>query len=249
MARIPLIEDLTSGPIPAGSNLLVEFDPSSQWYNAHVSIAAGWLQTGGKVMYHIAAQPPERVRDQLKRLGIDNVEELERDKERPTLALNDWYSATLSPRKYEDTDDFTRRFGSLKAADLSINWAKGEELAEMRGLLDPLGQPALRIVDNASSLTRFNDERTWIEFILTRLIPRATKWKQFAIVGLIEGLHSEWVYKTLEGASDGVIDFRIEEKGEETRDVMRIRSMRNVGFDRKWHQLKFNEKFWVTLEK
>jgi hypothetical protein len=30
---------------------------------------------------------------------------------------------------------------------------------------------------------------------------------------------------------------------------MRIRSMRNVGFDSEWHQLKVGDKFEISLEK
>jgi len=53
----------------------------------------------------------------------------------------------------------------------------------------------------------------------------------------------------LEDAADGVIDFKIEDIGEKTRDVLRIRSMRNVSFDREWHRLKIGENFEVSLDK
>lgn len=246
MPRIPLIEDLTRGAVPAGSNLLVEFDPSSQWHNAHVAMAASWLMTGGKVVYHIAAQPRERVRDQLRRLGVGNVEELEGLHEKDpklTLTLNDWYSATIGRK----TQDHWSIVPSLKVADLSIEWAQGEK--EISGLFQQPGPPVLRILDNVSCLARFNDEKAWVEFVITRLIPRATKWNQVTIIGLMRGLHSDWVYKNLEGTADGVIDFRLEEATEETQDLMRIRSMRSIGFDRKWHQLNVAANSEVTLEK
>jgi len=47
----------------------------------------------------------------------------------------------------------------------------------------------------------------------------------------IEGAHSEWAYKQLEAAVDGVVDFRLDEQVEEARDIMRVRSIWNVGFD------------------
>ena len=235
---------MTDGPVPPGSNLLVEFDATSQWNNAHTTIAADWLKAKGGVSYHIASQPKERVHTQLKRLGLQNVEELEEPHERRALALYDWYTASLG-RKVPD-DDFS--FYSLKIADLSIIWGKGEKDAEATGFFDQIGQPILRIVDNVSCLGRFNEEKAWVEFLLNRVIPRAQRWNQITIIGLTRSLHSDWVYKTLEGAADGVIDFKLDDTGEETKDMMRIRSMRNVGFDRKWHTLKVDKDFRVSLE-
>ena len=86
LTHIPLIEEVTTGPIPPGSNILVEFDPTSQWYTASISIMAGWLRTGGKVTYGAAAQPVENVRARLKRLGLDS-KQLENDGK---LQLSDW---------------------------------------------------------------------------------------------------------------------------------------------------------------
>ena len=67
--------------------------------------------------------------------------------------------------------------------------------------------------------------------------------------GIIDGIHSDWAYKQLEVAVDGIIDFKLDESGEETRDIMRIRNMKNASYDRRWHQLKIKENFEVTLEK
>jgi hypothetical protein len=241
--RIPLIEDLTTDPIPTGSNLLVAFDPTSQWINAHVTIAAGWLKTEGRITYHISMEPRERIRTRLRRLGLENLGEPEGLNENYTLVVHDWYTPTLG-RKTEDSE-FS--FASLKIADLSIDWAKGEKEAEEKRLFEKPARPVLRIVDSVSFLSRFNDEKVWVEFVLNRVIPRAQKWNQVTMIGIVRGVHSDWVYKTLEGASDGVIDFKLEETGEETTDLMRIRSMRQVGFDRKWHKLTIGEGFKVEL--
>lgn len=242
--RIPVIEDLTLGQIPQGSNLLVEYDPASQWYNAHMTIAAGWLKTGGRIIYHIAAQPLDGLRSQLVRLGL-NLRELETGGViEAALVINDWYTATLGrvPQSTEVAID------SLKIADLSIFWGKGERETEVTHPSGPPG-PVLRIVDNASCLARFNDERPWVEFILNRVIPRAQKWKQITIVGLIKGVHSEWVYKTLEGAVDGIMDFEVHEMADETQDLVRLRSMRTVGHDRRWHQIRIGQNFEIALDK
>jgi KaiC/GvpD/RAD55 family RecA-like ATPase len=65
----------------------------------------------------------------------------------------------------------------------------------------------------------------------------------------MKGVHSEWAYKQLEGSSDGVVDFKLEEAGQTTRDLIRIRTMRNVHFDRELHELNLTQTFEVTMEK
>lgn len=76
MPRIPLIEELTTESVPIGSVLLVEFDAASQWYNSSISIAATWLKEGGTCRYGVAARPPEKLRAQMGRLGV-NAQEFE----------------------------------------------------------------------------------------------------------------------------------------------------------------------------
>ena len=43
LMHIALIQDLLKGPLPPGSTLLVEYDPTSTWYQASLCIAAEWL--------------------------------------------------------------------------------------------------------------------------------------------------------------------------------------------------------------
>jgi len=37
-------------------------------------------------------------------------------------------------------------------------------------------------------------------------------------MGAVKGVYSEYVYKSLEATVDGIIDFKLEESGEETRN-------------------------------
>ena len=239
-----MIEDLTKGPIPPGSNILVEFDPASQWYNASFTIAAGWIRSGGVASYNAQAQPPENARLQLKRLGLD-TETLEKEEK---LRILDWYTTQLgqkSKEKYANT--------SLKVADLSLLWSK--EVIPSTG--SPYGVPSvyrrgphlLIIADDELVLLRFNDEKSFIQYWCTRVIPSAPARQSTQIVGAVKGVYSDYVYKSMEAAVDGIIDFKLEEEGKSTSDLMRIRSMRNVHFDREWHELKIADNFEVTLEK
>jgi KaiC/GvpD/RAD55 family RecA-like ATPase len=236
--RLALIEDLLNEPLRAGSNLLVEYDPTSQWYRASLNITREWLRSGGQVGYNVAAQFPNNLRSQLSKLGL-NVEELETS---GRLEIWDWYSATLGQKS---TEKFVGS-STLKAADLSIGIAEDELKPAMAGETYP---NYLRIWDNSSVMARFNTDKAWVEFIVTRVFPSASHSKSTLILGLIRGIHTDWVYRELEEAADGVIDFKLEDVDEETRDVLRIRSMRNVAFDRRWHVLKIGENLEVSLEK
>ena len=236
MPKIPLIDDLAVDPVPPGSNILVEFDAASQWYNSCLTIAAGWAKGGGDVGYNGFTKSPDDVRKQLIRLGV-NVDELEST---DRLRIYDWYTPTLGRKSKE-------KYGieSLKVADQSIQFRLTE---------DDLNNPdelewfeSMRIADNFSTLARFNEEKSWIEFMLTRVFPIGPVKKSTLVFGIMRGVHSEWAYRQLEGATDGIVDFKLDEIAEEPRDLMQIRTMRNVHFKRELAQLKVGENFEVTL--
>ena len=240
--RISLIEDLLKGPLQPGKSILVEYDPTSAWYQVSISVAAEWLRRGGTVTYGVTSQPPDKIRSQLKQLGVDVVHLEANDK----LRVFDWYTATLGRKSNEKY-----AFYSLKAADLSVLHSKymmaSEDAVE---LVRPSPSPEwLRILDDLSCLARFNEEKSWVEFVRTRLIPISSLWTSTGISGIIKGVHSEWAYKNLEAAVDGVIDIRLDETSEEARSMMRIRSMRNGGFDSHWYPLRIAETSEVLLEK
>jgi KaiC/GvpD/RAD55 family RecA-like ATPase len=233
LPSIPLIEALTGGPVPPGSNILVEFNTASQWLNASVTVAAAWLRTGGSVSYVAFSRPPADVRSQLRKLGLD-IEELEQT---DRLWITDVHSASIGQKSKE-------RFSveSLKVADLSI-WMARE------AMVDSPAPHFITVIDNISVLDRFNAERNWVEFFLTRPLPMSKVREITTLNGIIEGIHSDWAYKQLEAAVDGIIDFRLDESREETRSIMRVRIMHNASYDRRWHELKIKENFEITLEK
>jgi len=107
--------------------------------------------------------------------------------------------------------------------------------------------------DNESTYARFNDEKAFVEFLLTRHFPSHGLRKSTGLIGILRGVHSGWVYEQLEAAVEGIIDFKLEEAsdkvGEQAATIMRIRSMRDIPFDARWHRLKVGENFEVSLEK
>lgn len=212
--------------------MLVEFSGASHWYNASLTISAGWLRQQGKVLYSAWGQSPDDVRSQLNRLGL-NLEELENN---DSLRIYDAYTTMLGQKSKEKYSTDT-----LKVSDLSISYSRDF----MRRPLEPA---LLRIIDNSSGLARFNDEKACVEFWLTRVFPTPKLRKLTEIRGLMRGVHSGWVYEQLEAAADGVIEFDLDRTSDPPRNLMRITQMRNVAFDGKWHQLKIGENFEVTLE-
>lgn len=236
MPRIPIIEDLTAGPVPLGSNLLLEFAGASQWYDACLAIAAGWLKQGGRVSYNAEVRPPDEIRSKLRKAGL-NVETLEGEDK---LRIWDWYTVTLGKKSSEKY-----AYDSLKVADLSIRFANEEMNAPQ--VTGSTGW--FRIADNISTLARFNDEKVWIEFFLARAIPSNILGGRTTTLNcILTGVHSNSAYEQLEAACDGVIDLKVEEVGGEVRNLIRIRKMRDVGFDSRWNRFSISENVEVTLE-
>jgi len=56
-------------------------------------------------------------------------------------------------------------------------------------------------------------------------------------------------YKQLEAAVDGVIDFKLDEASDPARNLMRIRNLRRISFDGRWHTLKVTQNHTVMLDK
>jgi len=105
------------------------------------------------------------------------------------------------------------------------------------------------VTDDISSLSRFNDEKNWVELFLSRGIPSTSRARSTTIRGIIKGVHSDWVYKTLEASVDGIVDFKLQEAGKGMKNFMRIRSLRNIGFDSGWRTLDIDDDFRVTVQK
>lgn len=190
------------------------------------------MKSGGRANYDTSTQQPDDVRARLRRVGLE-PEKLENDGK---LTITDWYTATLGQKSKEKYAG-----ESLKVADQSIHWSQ----MVMRGEPEP---DMLRMEDDESTYYRFADEKAFMEFTLTRMIPAVKLRKQIGLYPLMRGVHSEWVYRRWEGVSDAVIDFKLDEVSDPSRNLMRIRSMRDVRFDGSWHKLKIRDNFEVMLE-
>lgn len=94
----------------------------------------------------------------------------------------------------------------------------------------------------------FRDVLADLELELTRDFPVMKQYEFMGLTGIMNGVQSDSFYKRLEADVDGVIDFTIEERSGEVVNLVRIRNMRDARFDSRWHPLRLNENFEVTLE-
>ena len=68
---LPIFEQLLPDDVEFGTNLLVEFDPDSAWYETSLTIAAEALRNGHKALYHTLQHPPADIEHDMRKFGLD----------------------------------------------------------------------------------------------------------------------------------------------------------------------------------
>jgi KaiC/GvpD/RAD55 family RecA-like ATPase len=239
-----------------GSIVLVEFDADSQWFWVAVTIAVRCMAENRHVAFLAFTTTPSDVARAMSRLGAD-VEGAEKS---GLLAIEDWYSASLSggrlaldttQRSMFERVDGRMRVQSLKTADLSVEWLKtsktGPQTAHDIVEFWPSGSVA--ISESCSSILRFSDEKSFIEFFESRI--RAEEHRRANLVtfqGIMRGIHSDWLYKRMESACDGIIDLRVFEQEGEVKNLLRIRTLRGQPHDSRWHSMNLGRNGEAKLD-
>jgi KaiC/GvpD/RAD55 family RecA-like ATPase len=245
---IPLLEPLIPDGLSSGTLVLVEFDPEGQWFAVSRSLAALSLKKGLRAVYFATARPREEVIASLAKLGVD-VNEVEKA---GLLRIDDAHTSTLSVDKdnpgFVAVEDSYLRVGSPKIADLSI--VVGRDLRGSAADLSKWGSDqsdVVSIVDSWSPLLRFNEERTFLEFLETRSLPLQRKLGRIEIDGMANRVHSEPFYARLEGTYDGLIEVRALERNEEIKNMLRIRNLKGQPHDARWHEIKIDSRGEASL--
>ena len=252
--RMPILTELIPNGVKPGAMLLVEFDPESQWFSIATTIAARLFQQGRYVCYLSMARSPEDVKNSLSELDVrmSSAEDYER------LVVEDWYSATLTGGRLATAPSQTSLFEpvlgglrvrSLKVADLSVEWLKTSKTGPNKpyDLVDYWPPGSVVIVESFSSILRFNEEKAFVEWMESRVIPEERRGRRVTLQGFIRGIHSDWLYKRMEAASDGVIDIRLMEREEEAKNFLRVRSLKGQPHDSRWHEIKMKSNGEATL--
>jgi KaiC/GvpD/RAD55 family RecA-like ATPase len=250
---IPILTGLIPDGVKPGTLFIVEFDPASQWLAVAATIAAAYLRNGGRVSYGAILRPPETVKENLLALGVD-VSTVSKE---GRFWLIDRYSATLTGGRLEGGDPSGgpfepiqggARFRSLKVADSSVQWLKelkqGHESWDVIEFWPP---GALAVGESMSQMLRFNDEKPYLEFLISRGIPNERKAKRINLTGVLRGVHTESFYNQVENAYDGVIDLRVMERDEEAKNLLRIRSLKGQPHDARWHEIQIKRNGEATL--
>jgi KaiC/GvpD/RAD55 family RecA-like ATPase len=241
--RIPLIDPFVPGGINAGTVLIAEYDPDSQWVSVITTIAAEYLKAKGRVGYMIFTRTPADFKRDLALLGID-VESVQREQR---LQIYDWYSATLYGGRTQrgESADVIEKISdgilvrSIKMADLSVQWLKDTKYGpQPEDVIETWPPGTLAVGEAVSTLLRFNNENDVLEWIETRVIPVERRARRVAIWGFVRGIHSEAFYKRLEAMSGGVIDLKIMEHGESVKNFLRVRSLKGQPCDSRWHEVQ-----------
>jgi KaiC/GvpD/RAD55 family RecA-like ATPase len=234
---IPLFSGLVTGGIRPGTIFAVEFDPESEWFSIATTIVALLVRSNRQASYLAMARPPADLGRDLTSLGVD----VAACKSEGLLRVNDWYSPTLTGGRLQTTIGGIlektlgeQRVNSLKVADLSVEWLRqSKESTESKKGGNEEGR--LVVVESLSEVLRFNEEKPLVEWVVTRVYPEERRVKHIALQGLITGIHSEWFYKRMEAASDGVIEVKVRDIEGEAKSYLRLRSLRGQPHDSRWH--------------
>ena len=244
--NVALLDQLIPEGIESGTVFTVEFDPDSQWYAVAATIAVRYLQAGGRVAYVDVTRPPDVVKGELGRVGLD----FEATVKEGRLRVDDWYTATLTGGRIsaeQEKDvlepiDGGTRLRSVKVADISVEWLRLFKYGPRPFDVTETWPPgALTILDSASELMRFNEEGVYLEFVITRAFPNERKAKRIRFGGIARGVHSESFYKRMEAASDGIIDLRVMERDDEAKNLIRVRSLKGQRHDARWHEIEIGK--------
>ena len=77
-----------------------------------------------------------------------------------------------------------------------------------------------------------------LEWTISRVNPNERRAKRIFLSGVVRDVHTESFYKQLEMDYDGVIDLRVMERGEEVKNLLRVRSLKGQPHDTRWHEIQ-----------
>lgn len=179
--NLHILKDLIPVGLDYGTNLLVEFQPDSIWYETSLTIAADAVKNNVKTEYHSFQHIPEDIRNLLMSIGLDV-----KKSENELLWILDDYTPQIG------LADTSR---TLKIADWSIEVAQRLKSGTPE---DEKGGRWVHIDDNFGILTRYNPENGVVDWLRTRAIPVTKTLQRVAINGLLRGVASEGFYNQVE---------------------------------------------------
>jgi len=227
---LPIFERLLPDGVEFGTNLLVEFEPDSAWYEASLTITAQALRSGHKALYHTFQHPPADVEHDLRKFGLD-LTKLQGDGVFQILDSLAVQMGGLNPVDQEEPAAKT-----LKIPDLSISLAQDIKKKREEGISED-EKWWVHIDDNTGIITRYNSEMNVLDYWRTRLIAFSRPIQNITVYSILKGTVSESFLSQFETINDGIIDFKCEDKEGEVAQLVRVRRMHGKKFNSRWQRL------------
>ena len=237
---LPLFERLLPDGIDFGTNLLVEFDADSAWYEASLTIVAQTLRGGGRAEYHTFQHLPADIHHDLEKFGLDLMNLQSESKFR----VVDSFAVQTGGLNPVDQNDPAAR--SLKVPELSIAAAEAIRRERAEGIPDA-DRGWVHVDDNTGIMTRYNSENNLLDFWRTRHIPVTRLQQNLMVFSILNGTVSENFRAQFETVNDGIIDFKREDREGKIAQLIRVRRIRGKKFESRWQQLNVAETGEVTL--
>jgi class 3 adenylate cyclase len=236
---VPLLEALVPGGFRLGGNYLVEFEPSSPWYEASVTIAARSVQSGLKTEYHSFHQNIVDVKAALEDLGLA----VDREIERGMLKLIDSYTPATPRAKGRPLG----RVGFLASSTPDVGrWGRTIKKQIAHGF-EERDRKWLHIDDNTSLLLQFTDEESMLNGWRTVFIPWGRARELITVNGFVKGIASEAFYRKNEALYDGVFDMVTNEKEGRLEHFIRARRVQGESIDSQWKPVRLRPRGEVVI--
>ncbi len=223
-----------------GTNYLVEYDPSSLWYETSLTMAAQALQHGVKCEYHVLQHPPNETQGLMDGLGLQTTRLIGQDR----LRIIDYYTPSTKLGKGEDVRH-SESWKTRTAFNLKV-WGEDTRREILAGIT-PADKRWLHIDDNFSVLLQLFKEDDILDFYRTTLIAWTRARELLMFSSLVTGVASSAFYRKFESLCDGIIDFESREEGGEIRQYVRIRKVWGKSFQSQWRGIRLQEDGRVSL--
>jgi KaiC/GvpD/RAD55 family RecA-like ATPase len=237
---LPIFEKLLPDGVEFGTNLLVEFDPDSAWYEASLTIVAQALRKGHKALYHTFQHLPTDIEHDLSKFGLD-LQKLQGDGK---FRIVDSFAVQTGGVNPIVQDDPVAK--SLKVPDLSISAAQEIRKERAEGIPEA-DKWWIHVDDNTAIMVRYNPEINLLDFWRTRHVPITRLAQGIMVFSVLNGTVSENFRAQFETINDGIIDFKREDREGEIAQLVRIRRMRGRKFSSRWQRLDLSETGEVTV--
>jgi KaiC/GvpD/RAD55 family RecA-like ATPase len=239
--NLPFLKGLIEGSVDYGTNLLVEFEPDSIWYETSLTLAAQALKDGIRTDYHLFQHMPSELTEAFTRFGLD-VKQLE---EQDSLRILDSYTVQtgLGAPEASEKGRVSRLYSqSVKLTDWSIT-----DMQRIKSGVPLEDKRRLHIDDNTGIMLQYNDEKAFIDTWRTRSRPHTKVQEIILFNSLMKGAASDAFTKQFELLSDVIIDIKTQEREERIEHVLRVRALRGRPYDSRWRRLRLLSNGEVAL--